>query len=149
MTKIQWCTLMFSLFTMFFNVFKPVEAIFKYGYGFARPLFMAYVLFSVSFLKITMLFEHFVLFSIIILIVRVVKCLNQLVNAAEESLRYQTFDSESEITTKQIQEWASLYTDLTNCCKEVTQCFGGLVIFFQLLYSSVGANSHNVDSLTS
>ncbi|PZC84629.1 hypothetical protein B5X24_HaOG200749 [Helicoverpa armigera] len=113
MTKFQWCTLMFSSFTMFFNLFQPVEALFKYD--FTYPLFVAYILLTVSFLKITLLFEHFVLFSIIILIVRVLKCLNHLVNAAEKRLRSQISDSECEIATKQIQEWASLYTDLANC----------------------------------
>ncbi|PZC84630.1 hypothetical protein B5X24_HaOG200750 [Helicoverpa armigera] len=131
MTKQQWRTLMFLIFTMFFNVLKPVEAMFRYE--FTHPLFVGYILLSVSFLKITMLFEHFVLFSIIILIVRVVKCLNHMVNAAEESLRNQIFDNECEIVTKQIQEWASLYTDLTNCCKHVTQSFNCLLSFSIML----------------
>lgn len=122
------CTLTsaFIILVVVFCVYRSAEILLNYlqNDGDTDIIIFSSIFVSQVLIRITIVFQKIMLFVVIIIVVRLTKCLNSLVSAVQERVCSVGSDGQCLITKLRIQGWIDLYRELTNCCEKLTLCFG-------------------------
>lgn len=123
----------FIFYSILFATFRSVDNYLKFSY--LNPLILVAFLVSQTLTRISVVFEHLMLFVVVVFVVYLFKCLTSSVTVVQESIERCdiTLNERCDITREQVQEWVEVYRDLANCCDQVMLCFGQQVLEYNLI----------------
>uniref|UniRef100_A0A2H1V2Y3 SFRICE041862.2 n=1 Tax=Spodoptera frugiperda TaxID=7108 RepID=A0A2H1V2Y3_SPOFR len=120
-TTRYWAGIVFNLCAFTCSGYRAVEIFHRY-FVWNNVTAIPIIAVEIS-TKFTIVFEHFMLFIVVMTIVDLTKTLISLMVEAQQ--RVHRCGTSEVITGETINRWVELYQELVNCCDKVAVCFGG------------------------
>ena len=117
----------FILYSGAFATFRSVDTYLKFSH--LNPVVLSILLVAHTLTRMSVVFEHYMLFFVIMIVVQLFKCLTSLVSDVQG--RVGRYEEHRVITREQIQGWRELYQDLAMCCEQVRLCYGQQVFVIE------------------